>query len=124
MNHHDHHGDDLDVSENCGAFGWLRDTKERALYLAFRLKDGNVFAVGYPWLEKISYNPSDGITLTFTNQTIRILGRNLAGQIRSGRSLLAGILQHKVQWVAQADSAGALLADKQAVVIEGIELGN
>jgi hypothetical protein len=124
MRHHDQHGDDVDGTENCGAFGWLRGSKERAIFLEFRLKDGNVFAVGYTWLEKVSYNPSEGITLKFTNASIRIAGRNLAGQMRPGLSLLNGILTHKVPWVAQADSAAAMLADKQAVVIERIELEN
>jgi hypothetical protein len=122
MQHQDHHCDDLDASEHCGAFGWLRDNKERALFLEFRLKDGNMFAVGYPWLEKVSYNPSEGITLKFTNEAIRIVGRNLAGQMPPGRSLLAGILQHKVAWVVQADSAAAMLADRNAMVIERVEL--
>lgn len=122
--HPHEHSDDLDASDNCGAFGWLRGDKERALFLEFRIKDGNVFAVGYTWLEKVRYNPSEGITLKFTNQTIRIVGRNLAGQMRAGLSLLNGILWHKVPWVAQADASAAMLADKQAVVIERIELGN
>jgi hypothetical protein len=122
MHHEDHLGDDVDDSENCGAFGWLRGPKERAIFLEFRLKDGNVFAIGNTWLEKVSYNASEGITLKFTNHTIRILGRNFAVQMRPGLSLLNGILRHKVPWVSQADSAAAMVADKQAVVIERIEL--
>jgi hypothetical protein len=122
--HLGHHSDDTDGTENYGAFGWLRGMKERALFLEFRSKDGNVFALGYTWLEKISFNPSDGITLRFTGQTIRIVGRNLNAEARPNVVLLNGLLRHKVPWIQQADSATAMLADRQAVVIERIDLGN
>lgn len=47
--------DNLEQSEeeldDLGTFGWLRGTRDRAIMLELRKKDGNVLAVAYAWLD-------------------------------------------------------------------------
>jgi hypothetical protein len=117
-------GDAEDIVENYGAFGWLRGVRDRALYLELRRKDGNVTALGYPWLESIEFNPSVGVTLKFTGHTVIIRGRNLNAEYRPNVMLINGILRHKVPWVQEADYATSISIrpDKHSIVIESIEL--
>ncbi len=56
--------------DDLGAFGWLRGVRDRAVMLELRRKDGNILAVGYAWLDKAEFNPSQGITLSLGGQTI------------------------------------------------------
>jgi hypothetical protein len=121
---HGHHHDDADGAESLGAFGWLRGMKERSLYLELRKKDGGVLAMGYSWLDRVYFDPSEGITLRYGGQTIKIIGRNLNAEIRPNVRLLDGLLRHKVPWIAEADQATLMQAGKNAVLIEGIEVGN
>ena len=119
--HHDDDGDDLDASDNCGAFGWLRDSKERAYMLEIRRKDGNITALGYAWLERCEFNPSEGITLRFTGQVVRLVGRNLNREMRPHLKLFEGLVRHRIPWIQEADEPTAMTAGKQATVIESIE---
>jgi hypothetical protein len=114
--------EEVEAVDDLGAFGWLRGTRERAVMLELRKKDGNILAIGYGWLEKVTFNPSEGITLHIVGQTIRILGRNLNGEVRTNVRLFQGIVRHKVPWLQEADSAGTLQAGKLATIIEKIEV--
>ena len=60
--------------EDLGAFGWLRGSRERAVMLELRRKDGSITVLGYAWLERADFDPSEGITLKFTGQTVRLAG--------------------------------------------------
>src|SRR6185437_4413480 len=66
-----------DGTEDLGAFGWMRGQRERSVMLELRKKTGDVLAVGYGWIERMEFNPSEGITLHCGRLTIRIKGRNL-----------------------------------------------
>jgi hypothetical protein len=114
--------DDADAVDDLGAFGWLRGVRERALYLELRRKDGSVHAIGYPWLESITFNPSEGMTLKFTGQTVKIRGRNLTEPAKENVMLLNGILRHKVPWIQEASRSIATWTDKRATVIESIDI--
>ena len=104
-----------------GAFGWLRGVHERAAMLELRRKDGSIVAFAYHWLERAEFDPSQGITLRFGPQKVRITGRNLNGEARPNVRLFAGIVRHRVPWVQEADRPAAMAAGKGAGVVERIE---
>jgi hypothetical protein len=108
-------------TEDLGAFGFLRGTRDRAEMLELRKKTGNIRAIGYGWLEKVDFDPSGGIVLHAGNETIKIKGRNLNTVARQQISLLGGIIRHRVPWICEADQSTALQADKNSVVVEAIE---
>ncbi len=112
---------DAETTDNLGSFGWLRGIRDRAVMLELRRKDGNVLAVGYGWLEKVEFNPSDGITLSIVGQKIRIKGRNLNAEVRQSVRLFEGITRHRVPWLQEADEPDSLEADDKATVIDRIE---
>lgn len=110
-----------DMIDDCEAFGCLRGLRERATMLQLRLKDGNMVALGYAWLERADYDPSDGILLRFTGQQVRIVGRNLNAEIRPNMRLFDGLTRHRVAWIQEADEPTSHAASKQATVVEQVE---
>ena len=114
-------GAEADGSEDMGAFGWLRGPKERAVMLELRKKNGNIVAVAYGFVDRVEFNPSEGITLRCGQMSIRIRGRGLNSEIRSQIRLFQGITRHKVPWITEADHSSALQAKNNTVVIESIE---
>jgi hypothetical protein len=114
---------DIVVNDNeeeldLGSFGWLRGVRERALMLEFRAKDGRSVALDYGWLRKIEFDPSEGVTLHFDGQVVRVVGRNLNMDIRPNVRLLRGLHAHRVPWIQEATAAAALRAGEDKVVIE------
>jgi hypothetical protein len=120
-------GADADVSadaEGCddfGAFGWLRGVQDRAVSLELRRKGGDILAIGYSWIERVQFDPSEGITLHCGKQTIRFRGRNLNSEIRPQVRLFEGICWHRVPWLVEADRPADLAAGNGGTVIERIE---
>ncbi len=112
--------DEPETAEDLGVFGWFRG-RDRAIMLELRKKNGNIVAIGYSWLERVEFDPSEGITLHLAGQKIRIRGRNLNGEFRPNVRLYQGITQHKVPWIQEADEPTALQAGETATVIERIE---
>lgn len=109
------------VTEDLGAFGWLRGVRERALMLELRRKDGSIRAVGYAWLERVEFDPSEGITLCMPGAEIRIKGRNLNSELRPFVRLFEGITRHRVPWVQETDRTEALQAATGVTIIETID---
>jgi hypothetical protein len=112
---------ETEATDDCGAFGFLRGVRDRALMLELRKKDGNIKAVGYAWLSQAEFDPSVGITLHFAGQQIRIRGRNLNAEIRPNVRLYQGIVRHRVQWIQELDEPALMNAGEQDTVIEKIE---
>ena len=112
---------DAEGTENLGAFGFLRGSRDRAEMLELRQKTGNIRAIGYGWIEKVDFDPSAGITLFVGSETIRIRGRNLNVLASQQVSLLGAIIRHRAPWIGEADQSTALQSDKTAVVVEKIE---
>ncbi len=112
---------DDDEIHDLGTFGFLRGSKERATMLELRRKDGTTLAVGYGWIEKISFDPSDGITLHVVEQRIRIKGRNLNREVHPKVRLYEAICRHRVPWLREADRATDLAAGNNDAIIESIE---
>jgi len=107
--------------EDFGAFGWLRGSRERAVMLELRKKNGNIVAVGYSWIEKVEFDPSEGITLHLAGQQIKIRGRNLNADHGQRVRLFQGIARQRVPWIQEADQSAALRAGKLATVVEEIQ---
>jgi hypothetical protein len=108
--------------DDLGCFGFLRGVRDRAIMLELRQRNGQVSALGYAWLERAEFDPSDGITLHFSGKTVKIVGRNLNGEVRPNVRLFAGIVRHRVPWIQEADEASILEAKKGAPVIEHLEV--
>lgn len=114
--------DEPEIADDLGAFGWLRG-RDRAIMLELRTKNGNIVAVGYSWLERVEFDPSEGIMLHMVGQKIRIRGRNLNSDARPNVRLFQGITRHKVPWIQEADEPAELQAGKSATFIEMIDFG-
>lgn len=104
------------------AYGWLRGIRDQATMLELRFKDGRVRALGYAWLVDAEFDPSAGITLHFSDKTVRITGRNLNAESRPSMRLFNGLARHRVPWIQEADEPTALTAPKGATVIERLEV--
>lgn len=113
---------ETEATEDYGVFGWVRGVRDRSLMLELRLKDGSVTSFGYAWLKKASFNPSEGITLDFSGETVRITGRNLDAELGPRVRLFNGILRQRVTWIQQADGVAEISAGPKAVVIEEITI--
>lgn len=112
---------ETDPTDDLGAFGWLRGIRDRAIMLQLRKKDGNIDAPSYGLLERAEFDPSEGITLHFVGQKIRIRGRNLNKEIRPSIRLFEGITRHRVPWLQEAGETAAIGADINQTVIESID---
>lgn len=110
-----------EAPDDFGSFGWLRGIRDRALTLELRRKDGSILGVGYAWIDKVSFDPSAGITLSVSGQKIAIRGRNLNGEVQAGARLFRGICQHRVPWVQEADEPAIMESQGEGVLIEEIE---
>jgi hypothetical protein len=102
------------------AFGWLRGIGERATMLELRKKSGDVMAIGYSWIERVEFNPTDGIKLHVHGEKIRIMGRNLNAEVRPEVRLFQGIARHRVAWVQEADRPVDLKNGGTVTIVEGI----
>jgi hypothetical protein len=111
-----------EITDDLGAFGWLRGVRERAVMLELRLRDGSVVALGYAWLHRAEFDPSAGITLHFGEKKVTIVGRSLNAERRPNVRLFAGIVRHRVPWIQEADEPELMEAAKRATVIESIQI--
>jgi hypothetical protein len=111
--------DEAESADDLGAFGWLRG-RDRAIMLELRKKKGNIVAVGYSWLERVEFDPSEGITLHMAGGRIHIRGRNLNGEVRPNVRLFQGVTRHKVPWIQETNGASIAEAGKSASIVEEI----
>jgi len=111
----------VDDVDDLGSFAYLRGLHERSVTLSLRKKSGDIMAVGYAFIDRMLFDPSEGVTLFCGSRTVRIKGKNLNKEVRPHVSLFHGLTRNRVPWVAEADQAAALQAAKDAVVVEAIE---
>lgn len=109
---------EIELVEDYGTFGSVRGARDRVLMLELRHRDGNVTALGYAWLERCEFDASEGITLKFVGQSVRIVGRNLNAEVRQNVKLFEALCRHRIAWIQEADRPTALSASRDAVVIE------
>lgn len=108
-------------TDDLGAFGWLRGVRERAVMLELRKKTGDVLAIGYNWIERVEFDPSEGITLHALGRQLRIKGRRLNSEVRPLVRLFAGIVRHRVPWVQEADGRGSFGEGGTTPLIDAID---
>jgi hypothetical protein len=108
--------------DDLGSFGFLRGIHDRALMLELRYKNGNIDAFPYAWLNRASFDPSEGITLRFGSETVTISGQHLNAEARAQVRLFDGIVRHRVPWVREADGPALLEAPRTATVIEVLKV--
>ena len=94
---------DADAADDLGCFGYLRGQRERAVMLQLRRRTGEVMAVAYGYIERIGYDPSEGITLHLGGQKIVIRGTSLNAEVRPNVRLFEGLTRHRVGWVREAN---------------------
>ena len=116
-----HTREDEDDVHDLGTFGFLRGSRERATMLELRKRDGNILAVGYGWLERLEFNPSEGIFLHLAGRKVRIMGRQLNVEVHPKVRLFEAICRHRVPWVREAGREESLLIQEGRVVIETIQ---
>lgn len=90
--------------------------------LELRMRTGNIVAIGYAWLERVEFNPSEGITLRLSGKEIKIRGRNLNSEVRPLVRLFDGIVRQRVPWVQEADEPTLLEAPRGTVIVDRIEI--
>ncbi len=112
---------DADDAENLGCFGWLRGVRDRSIMLELRKKDGHVLAIGYSWLERVEFEPEDGITLHLPGRRVRIKGSCLNTDCRPTVRLFDGIIRHRVPWIRESDRTEMLQVGDDSVTIESIQ---
>lgn len=113
-------GTDGAPCEDLRSFGWLRGLRESATMLELRKKTGNIVAIGYAWIERVEFDPSEGIFLDVGDQRIAIRGRNLNAEVRTGVRLFEGITRHRVPWIREMDAVRALDSDPGTCLVESI----
>lgn len=111
---------DVEAMDEDGSFGWLRGMRERSVSLELRRRTGNILAVGYGYLERAEFDPSEGITLSVGGLKVRIKGRNLNAEIRPMVRLFQGIVRHRVSWIQEAGNPELMHSDDRATVVESI----
>ncbi len=107
--------------DDAGAYGWLRGIRDRAAMLELRKKDGSILAVSYSWLERVEFNPSEGITLHLGGRSVRIKGRNLNINSSGQQGLFQGITRHRVPWIQEKEQAAFAGQGSAVPIIERIE---
>ncbi|AMV22606.1 hypothetical protein [Planctomyces sp. SH-PL14] len=113
--------DDGEGVQDCGAFGFLRGIRDRAIMLELRRKDGSMRALGYAWLQAVESDPSGVISLMFPGSIIKLTGRNFHRPNAQGIGLLAGLLRHRVTFIQEADQVAFMNASAAEAVVERIE---
>ncbi|HEY4311623.1 MAG TPA: hypothetical protein VGN12_19410 [Pirellulales bacterium] len=113
--------EEAEVIDDIGAFGFVRGTRDRAVSLEMRKKTGNILAISYGWIERIEFNPSEGITIHALGQQIRVRGRNLNAEVRPYIRLFESLTRHKVSWIQETDEPTQLSSDMRSTIVEAIE---
>lgn len=77
-------------------------------------------AVGYGWLERAEFDPSEGITLLIVSQKVRIKGRNLNSEVHPSVRLFEGALPIVCRGYAKPTDQRACQAGDRDTVIESV----
>ena len=83
--------------------------------LDLRLKDGKRIALPYSTLLKSSFDPSKGITLEYSTDTVTIQGRNL-------QAVYKAIAQHRLSALRESGERAAAFAHDDGPVITVIRI--
>jgi hypothetical protein len=113
--------------ETCPAFGYLRGTRDRALAIEFRYRDGNSDYFPYSWLGPWRFNPSVGLLLKFTGDVVTLVlirGSNLDAAVNQGAMNLTdrGLQRHRITWIREMDQAELKRVGDGGPTIDRIEV--
>lgn len=121
-------GSDGDDGEgSCAAFGYLRGIRDHALSVEFRFLDGTSVWFPYSWLGTWWYNPSEGLLLKFSGDTVTLVlirGSNLDKPLIDGTIDLthAGLQRHRVIWVREMTNEDIEKVGETGPTIDTIEV--
>lgn len=59
------------------SFSLASPTDARLLMLDFQSRGGDAIAMAYSYLQTVRFDPSVGLTLSFTTHSVTLMGRNL-----------------------------------------------
>lgn len=114
------------TEDSCSAFGYLRGLRERALSLEVRFRDGNCDWFPYSWLGPYRFNPSVGLLLKFTGDTVILVlvrGSNLDALVNQSINLTdRGIARHRILWLREMEEEGIRQAGREQPTIDRIEV--
>lgn len=113
---------EADGPDDLGMCGLLRGVKEQSTMLELRLRDGRATAFSYLDMSRADFDPSEGITLTFGQCIVKIIGRMLHVEIRPNVRLFDALVRHRIAWLREDDRAAIFESSNGAVLIERIEL--
>lgn len=115
-------GDGGEPVDGLGCFGILRGIRDRAPAIELRRKTGAVLVVSYSYIEKMEFDPTNGVTLRSGGQSIRLKGRNLAADIRPNIRLITALASQRLAWVQEVGKPDLVMAAaSQIPVVEAIE---
>ena len=102
---------DLEGTEDCGCFGYLRGLRERAVMLELRKRNGNILAIAYSWIDRIEFNPSEGVTISAAGTTVRIRGQNLNAEVRPLVRLFELLARGRATWIGEGPGSAVAAND-------------
>ena len=114
-------------ADACPAFGYLRGTRDRALALELRFRDGDSEWLPYSHLTGWRYNPSVGLLLKYTADLVTLVlirGSNLDAAVGTGAVNLTdqGLPRHRVLWVREMDEGELRAVGDRGPTIDSIEV--
>lgn len=107
--------------EDCGAFGWLRGVRDRALMLELRQRSGEVTLLNYSYLHPVFFSPAGELVLQFGAHKVVLRGEHLAQEIRPNITLLTCLARHRTIWIAESESS-LILTGTKVITIESIQV--
>ncbi len=119
---------DADAEEvSCGAFGYLRGIRDRAITVEFRFRSGNSIWFPYAWMGPCKFDPSEGLLLKFSGDLVYLVlirGSNLDQPLNDGHMNLTtgGLQRHRVVWVREMTQEDAKSIDETGPTIDSIEV--
>jgi hypothetical protein len=98
------------------AYSMISADRQRKIMVEFRFLNGNRKARAYSYLVGIDFNPSEGIIVDFSGETVAISGRNLL-------PLYDGLVSQRIWSVREMDELQAEASrPRDATVITKIEI--
>lgn len=85
------------------------------------MKDGSLTAIGYAWIERVDFDPDEGVTIHALGRKLRITGHNLNAEVRLAVRLYQGIVRHRVGWVEERMHDAGMEAIANETIIASID---
>jgi hypothetical protein len=111
----------------CPAYGFLRGIRDRGLAVEFRLRNGTSEFFSYALLGQFRFEPSTGILLRFSGDTITLVlirGSNLDAPVRQNSINLTdrGLQRHRITFVREMHEQELRQVGEGGPTIDRIEI--